>query len=186
MKAGPRVGKACERNHNLLGSAAVNRKIPFGGVPEDHEKSGRKAEKREKAEIVQTAPFGCAEGGSGCRKSLSLRASPQTGAAICYLRRGELEGAKPASNKIKCRAKPCLARRAWSTPRVLASRREATIFVPQGGTKITTLFQAVEKAGGFFDSLERTAQAVLLLYVKGKLLYFWRCWPHTCGQEVML
>ena len=50
---------------------------------------------------------------------------------------GELEGAKPASNKIKCRAKPCLARRAWS---------EATIFVPQGGTKITTLFQAAEKA----------------------------------------
>ena len=99
---------------------------------------------------------------------------------------GELEGAKPASNQIKCRAKPCLARRAWSTPRVLASRREATIFVPQGGTKITTLFQAVEKAGGFFDSLKRTAQAVLLLYVKGKLLYFWRCWPHTCGQEVML
>ena len=39
---------------------------------------------------------------------------------------GELEGAKPASNWIKCRAKPCLARRAWS---------EATIFVPQGGTK---------------------------------------------------
>ena len=61
---------------------------------------------------------------------------------------GELEGAKPASNKIKCRAKPCLARRAWS---------EATIFVPQGGTKITTLFQAVERAKGFFDSLKRTA-----------------------------
>ena len=35
---------------------------------------------------------------------------------------GELEGAKPASNQIKCRAKPCLARRVWS---------EATIFVPQ-------------------------------------------------------
>jgi len=66
---------------------------------------------------------------------------------------GELEGAKPTSNRIKCRAKPCLARRAWSTPRVLALRREATIFVPQGGTKITTLFQAVEKAKGFFDSL---------------------------------
>ena len=61
---------------------------------------------------------------------------------------GELEGAKPASNKIKCRAKPCLARRAWS---------EATIFVPQGGTKITTLFQAVEKAGGFFGSLRNGA-----------------------------
>ena len=55
---------------------------------------------------------------------------------------GELEGAKPASNQIKCRAKPCLARRAWSTPRVLALRREATIFVPQGGAKITTLFPA--------------------------------------------
>ena len=66
---------------------------------------------------------------------------------------GELEGAKPASNQIKCRAKPCLARRAWSTPRVLALRREATIFVPQGGTKITTLSQAVERAKGFFDSL---------------------------------
>ena len=67
---------------------------------------------------------------------------------------GELEGAKPASNQIRCRAKPCLARRAWSTPRVLASRREATIFAPQGGTKITTFFHAVEKAGGFFDSMK--------------------------------
>ena len=73
---------------------------------------------------------------------------------------GELEGAKPASNQIKCRAKPCPARRAWSTPRVLALRREATIFVPQGGTKITTLFQAVEKAGGFFDSLKRQERHV--------------------------
>ena len=43
---------------------------------------------------------------------------------------GELEGAKPASNRIKCRAKPCYARRAWS---------EATIFVPLRGTKITAL-----------------------------------------------
>ena len=59
---------------------------------------------------------------------------------------GELEGAKPASNWIKCRAKPCLARRAWS---------KATIFVPQGGTKITTLFQAVERAKGSFGSLKR-------------------------------
>ena len=41
---------------------------------------------------------------------------------------GELEGAKPASNRIKCRAKPCYARRAWS---------EASIFVPLCGTKIT-------------------------------------------------
>ena len=56
---------------------------------------------------------------------------------------GRLEGAKPASNKIKCRAKPCLARRAWS---------EATIFVPQGGTKIMTLFQAVEKSRRLFST----------------------------------
>ena len=77
---------------------------------------------------------------------------------------GELEGAKPASNRIKCRAKPCLARRAWSTPRVLALRREATIFVPQGGTKITTLFQAVEKAGGFFDSLRKAALRAAFLF----------------------
>ena len=68
-----------ERVFGRRGSAEYQ----LGGVPEDHEKSGRKAEKREKAEIVQTAPFGCAEGGSGCRKSLSLRASPQTGVAVC-------------------------------------------------------------------------------------------------------
>ena len=61
---------------------------------------------------------------------------------------GELEGAKPASNRIKCRAKPCLARRAWS---------EATIFVPQGGTKITTFFQAVEKSRRLFRQPERRA-----------------------------
>ena len=84
--------------------------------------------------------------------SFSLSINPLYGVSGSFTQ-GELEGTKPASNKIKCRAKPCLARRAWSTPRVLASRREATIFVPQGGTKITTLFQAVEKAGGFFDSL---------------------------------
>ena len=72
---------------------------------------------------------------------------------------GELEGAKPASNWIKCRAKPCLARRAWSTPRVLASRREATIFVPQGGTKITTLFQAVEKSRRLFRQPEESRPA---------------------------
>ena len=70
---------------------------------------------------------------------------------------GELEGAKPASHRIKCRAKPCLARRAWSTPRVLALRREATIFVPRGGTKITTLFQAVEKSRRLFRQPEEAA-----------------------------
>ena len=77
---------------------------------------------------------------------------------------GELEGAKPASNQIKCRAKPCLARRAWSTPRVLASRREATIFVPQGGTKITTLFQAVEKSRRLFRQPEKSAPPGALLF----------------------
>ena len=76
--------------------------------------------------------------------SFSLSINPLYG-VIGSFTQGEFEGAKPTSNKIKCRAKPCLARLAWS---------EATIFVPQGGTKITTLFQAVEKAGGFFDSLK--------------------------------
>ena len=75
----------------------------------------------------------------------------------CSFTQGELEGAKPASNQIKCRAKPCLARRAWNTPRVLALRREATIFVPQGGTKITTLFQAVEKSRRLFRQPEEAA-----------------------------
>ena len=77
--------------------------------------------------------------------SFSLSINPLYGVSGSFTQ-GELEGAKPASNRIKCRAKPCLARRAWS---------ESTIFVPQGSTKITTLFQAVERAKGFFDSLER-------------------------------
>lgn len=85
----------------------------LGGVPEDHEKSGRKAEKRKKAEIVQTAPFGCAEGGSGCRKSQRLFRQP-------------------------------------------------------GKDGVSRPFAAYTP------------------YVKGKLLYFWRYCPHTCGQEVML
>ena len=69
------------------------------------------------------------------RPCFSLSINPLYGVRGSFTQ-GELEGAKPASNQIKCRAKPCLARRAWS---------EATIFVPQGGTKITTLFQAAEK-----------------------------------------
>jgi len=36
--------------------------------------------------------------------------------------------------------------------------------VPQGGTKITTLFQAVEKAGGFFDSLKEREATGLPLF----------------------
>ena len=86
---------------------------------------------------------------------------------------GELEGAKPASDKIKCRAKPCLARRAWS---------EATIFVPQGGTKITTLFQAVEKAKGFFDSLRAARDiraALCAVAVKNPLSAFF---VENCGE----
>ena len=68
--------------------------------------------------------------------SFSLSINPLYGVSGSFTQ-GELEGAKPTSNQIKCRAKPCLVRRAWSN---------ATIFVPQGGTKITTFFQAVEKA----------------------------------------
>ena len=86
---------------------------------------------------------------------------------------GELEGAKPASNKIKCRAKPCIARRAWS---------EATIFVPQGGTKITTLLQAVEKAKGFFDSLRAARDiraALCAVTVKNPLSAFF---VENCGE----
>ena len=75
-----------ERIFGRRGSAEYQ----LGGVPEDHEKSGRKAEKKEKAEIVQTAPFGCAEGG----------------------------------------------------------------------------FMLSKKAGGFFDSMERTAYAVLLPHIR--------------------
>ena len=83
---------------------------------------------------------------------------------------GELEGAKPASNRIKCRAKPCLARRAWS---------EATIFVPQGGTKITTLFQAVEKAR-HCEPVRRLAwQSVTPV----PCLSLWERWPSAARTE---
>ena len=45
----PRVGKACERNHNLLGSAAVNRKIPLQeGEKEESSISVTESEKEEK------------------------------------------------------------------------------------------------------------------------------------------
>ena len=64
---------------------------------------------------------------------------------------GELEGAKPASNRIKCRAKPCSARRAWS---------EASIFVPLCGTEITALLQAVEKSRRLFRQPEPHGSAV--------------------------
>lgn len=98
-----------------------------------------------KRDVVQTSLF-----------SLSINPLYTTSGSCTQ---GELEGAKPASNKIKCRAKPCIARRAWS---------EATIFVPQGGTKITTLLQAVEKAKGFFDSLKRdVAQTSLFSALSG-------------------
>ena len=89
-------------------------------------------------------------------RRLSLSINPLYGVRGSFTQ-GELEGAKPASNQIKCRAKPCLARRAWS---------EATIFVPQGGTKITTLFQAVERAKGFFDSLKRRTSPVRRLMAR--------------------
>ena len=102
----------------------------------------RKQFPRKKRSRVSATPF-------------SLSINPLYAASSSFTQ-GELEGAKPASNWIKCRAKPCLARRAWSTPRVLASRREATIFVPQGGTKITTLFQAVEKSRRLFRQPERS------------------------------
>ena len=84
----------------------------------------------------------------GLARNDSLSINPLYAASSSFTQ-GELEGAKPASNQIKCRAKPCLARRAWS---------EATIFVPQGGTKITTLFQAVEKSRRLFRQPEGTVQ----------------------------
>ena len=104
---------------------------------------------------TRTIIFRCKERRGNKTRNGAAKAAPFLSLSINILHtisssstQGELEGAKPASNWIKCRAKPCLARRAWS---------EATIFVPQGVTKITTLFQAAEKAGGFFDSLRNGA-----------------------------
>ena len=89
--------------------------------------------------------FFAEKGGRDTGLLFSLSINPLYGVRGSFTQ-GELEGAKPALNQIKYRAKPCLARRAWS---------EATIFVPQGGTKITTLFQAVEKSRRLFRQPER-------------------------------
>lgn len=68
---------------------------------------------------------------------------------------GELEGAKSASNGIKCRTKPCAARRAWS---------EATIFAPLRGTKIAALLQSVKKPEAFRQT-EETARLSRLFFL---------------------
>ncbi len=57
---------------------------------------------------------------------------------------GELEGAAPASNQIRCRAKPCFARR---------TLRRANIFAPLRGAKITALFRP-SKSLWLSDSLK--------------------------------
>ena len=68
---------------------------------------------------------------------------------------GEREGAAPASHRIKCRAEPCLARRAL---------REAHIFVPRSGTKITALVMLSKKPAAFPDSMKDGASAPSLCF----------------------
>jgi len=54
--------------------------------------------------------------------------------------------------------------------------------VPQGGTKITTLLQAVEKAKGFFDSLRAARDiraALCAVAVKNPLSAFF---VENCGE----
>ena len=84
---------------------------------------------------------------TACGRFFSLLVDKSPGVCSPSALQGELEGAKPASNRIKCRAKPCYARRAWS---------EASIFVPLCGTKITALFQAVEKSRRLFRQPEKS------------------------------
>ena len=86
-----------------------------------------------------------------------LRADKPHCACSFSFSQGELEGAKPTSNRIKCRAKPCSARRAWS---------EANIFVPRSGTKITGLLQAVEKSRRLFRPPEQRRLTPSLFFAK--------------------
>ena len=60
----------------------------LGGVPEDHEKSGRKAKKREKAEIV---------GAQAVEKACHCEPVRRLARNLLFTQ-GELEGAKPATN----------------------------------------------------------------------------------------
>ena len=61
--------------------------------------------------------------------------------AAAKMQGGELEGAKPASNWIKCPAKPCTARRAESAAR---------IFVLRSRTKIWHYFRLSKSPNGLF------------------------------------
>ena len=77
--------------------------------------------------------------------SLQLVEKPKSVLSSCKNAGGELEGAKPASNWIKCPAKPCAARRAES---------EARIFVLRSSTKIWHYFRLQKVQTDFFDSLK--------------------------------
>ena len=115
-----------------------------------------------------------------CRGRVCLSINPPVCAVLPHYR-GELEGAKPASNRIKCRAKPCYARRAWS---------EASIFVPRSGTKITALFQAVEKSRRLFRQPEAPGLSRGLFFPIFKWLRHGCSAPRSCrpvhrGREMM-
>ena len=70
----------------------------------------------------------------------SLSKNPNLCLAVAKLQ-GELEGAKPTSNWIKCPAKPCAARRAESGAR---------IFVLRCRTKIWHYFRLSKSPFGLF------------------------------------
>ena len=70
------------------------------------------------------------------RTCSQLVEKPKSVLSSCKMQ-GELEGAKPASNWIKCPAKPCAARRAES---------EARIFVLRSSTKIWHYFRLSKKS----------------------------------------
>ena len=93
---------------------------------------------------------------TACGRFFSLLVDKSPGVCSPSALQGELEGAKPASNRIKCRAKPCSARRAWS---------EATIFLPLRGTKITAFCQAVEKSRRLFRQPDGTVPGGTVLFL---------------------
>ena len=77
---------------------------------------------------------------------------------------GELEGQSPPSNRIKCRTKPCSARRAWRK-RVFSWRFAAR--------KYRHYCRLSRKASGFFDSLKAAPPGAAFSYLGGGRHIYW-------------
>ena len=147
----------------------------LGGVPEDHEKSGRKAEKEKSGNSADSPLRMCRRGLEAVEKTCHCEPVRRLAWQSVIYAGGSSRGQSPPRIKIKCRAKPCLCKACVEAKNdyFRAARRH----------KNRTLSGCRKKPESFRQPcLRRPFQAVC----KREIALLWRCWPHTCGQEVML